>query len=54
MKASQSANVIKSFQCKETRDSFYLIQEAANCGNLDEFVKKRGGFLSEAESTFII
>ena len=45
----QHDNIIRLYKCKETKHSFELIMEYANCGNLFHYVKHRRG-LNEKEA----
>ena len=35
-------------------DFLYLIMEVANCGDLDQFIELRGGYLREKEAQVIV
>ena len=47
-------NVISLTACQKTTNNYYLVLEHCNGGNLQEFIKARGGYLSEPEAKFII
>ena len=43
-------NVAGMIEHMPSKNNYYLIMQAANCGDLFDFVRAKGGFLSENEA----
>lgn len=50
----KSENVIKLEKIYRTHKRIYIITEACNGGDLEQFRRARGGFLSEAETRLVM
>ena len=54
MRKVNHLNIVKLFDVKKSPNNLYLIVEFCNSGNLDEYLKKNNGRLSEFESLKIM
>jgi len=54
MSEVRSANVVALRDATKTANNFYLAMELCNGGDLDNFVKSRGGYLKEQEARLIL
>ena len=50
----RSPNIVAIFNATKTENNYYLALELCNGGDLENFVKKRGGFLKEEEARLIL
>lgn len=50
MEALDHQNIVQLYETYETTDSLYLVMEYVEGYNLDEFLQRRGGKLSEIEA----
>ena len=50
MKQLKNENIVKLLDISQTDNNLYLFLEYCNGGNLEEYLKKNGGMLSEDES----
>ena len=50
----RAANVASLVSATKTASNYYLVMEHCNGGDLDAFIRARGGYLSEPEAKLIL
>ena len=54
MQEMRAVNVVSLFSATKTMSNYYLVLEHCNGGDLEGFLKARGGYLQEAEVNIIL
>lgn len=54
MAGLDAPNVVKLHRVQKTQNNYHLIMELCNGGDLQKFIRARGGYLSETEAKFFL